>query len=309
MKIITITLNPAFDLHIFMSSFALNMENYATEALKHAGGKGINISRALNNFGVQNTAYMVLGRDNADEFLSYLERDNLNCKYVLTDGRIRENITIHANEKETRISFEGFELKKDLLNDLSDLVKNDADADCLVTFTGRLPRGITTEDAKKFLTEIKKTGAKLIVDCNSFSKEDLSEIKPFLIKPNQEEINQLIGREIVGKEAVLKSAAYLKSLGVQNVMVTLGKDGLVFVGEDGTYDVKVPTINPVSTIGAGDSLIAGFVSALVSKKDITDTLKWAAASGSAACLSAGTNPPKAEDMSLLEKEVFCKRLA
>ena len=179
----------------------------------------------------------------------------------------------------------------------------------MVTFTGRLPRGITTEDAKKFLTEIKKTGAKLIVDCNSFSKEDLSETKPFLIKPNQEEINQLIGREIVGKEAVLKSAAYLKSLGVQNVMVTLGKDGLVFVGEDGTYDVKVPTINPVSTIGAGDSLIAGFVSALVSKKDIADTLKWAAASGSAACLSEGTNPPKAEDMSLLEKEVFCKRLA
>ena len=308
MKIITITLNPAFDLHIFMPSLALNMENYATDALKHAGGKGINISRALNNFGVQNTAYMVLGRDNADEFLSYLERDNLNCKYVLTDGRIRENITIHANEKETRISFEGFELKKELLTQLTDLIKKDITEDCIVTFTGRLPRGITTEDAKKFLTQVKKTGAKLIVDCNSFSKEDLSEIKPFLIKPNQEEINQLIGREIVGKEDVLKSAAYLKSLGVQNVMVTLGKDGLVFVGEEGSFDVKAPSIRPVSTIGAGDSLIAGFVSALVSKKDITDTLKMAAVSGSAACLSEGTNPPKAEDMSLLEKEVVCKRL-
>ena len=96
MKIITITLNPAFDLHALVSNFALYLENYATNVIKHAGGKGINISKALNSFGIQNTAYMVLGRDNAEIFMSYLNRDKLNYKYILADGAVRENITIHS---------------------------------------------------------------------------------------------------------------------------------------------------------------------------------------------------------------------
>ena len=92
------------------------------------------------------------------------------------------------------------------------------------------------------------------------------------------------------------------------MLITLGKDGLVFAGEEGTFDVRIPTIHSVSTIGAGDSLIAGFVSALVSKTDIINTLKTASAFGSAACLTEGTNPPKIEDITRLKKEVVCKRI-
>ena len=146
------------------------------------------------------------------------------------------------------------------------------------------------------------------MDCNSFSKEDLSEIKPFLIKPNEEEITKLFDREITGREDTIKAALDLKNAGVLNVMITRGKDGLIFVGEEGTFDVKIPPIDSVSTIGAGDSLIAGFVSALTSKMDIINTLKIALAFGSAACLTEGTNPPRSKDITRLEKQVVCKRI-
>ncbi len=308
MKIITITLNPAFDVHYNIENLRLYKENYATSMIKHAGGKGINISRALTYFGVKNTAYCVLGTQGADEFLGFLQNDKISYKPIIIDGKIRENITLHTDSGETRISCEGFKLKKDVLCEIYSKIECEIENDTLITFTGRLCDGITKNDAIDFLLDIKRLGAKLIVDCNSFDTEDLLKIKPFLIKPNEQEIAQLTGCEVDSKDNAFKIAKKLYFDGIENVIISLGGEGLVFYGKAGGYKVSVPKIIPVSTIGAGDSTIAGFVAAMAQGMDIEEILKLAAAFGTAACLTDGTNPPDAHTVAGLKEEIIVNKL-
>ncbi len=303
MKILTITLNPAFDVHCMIDNLQLHRENYVTDSVKHAGGKGINISRALSGFGVENTALCVVGHLDGDEFLKALSRDSISYKSVVTEGKIRENITLHSNGKETRISFEGFTLTKDCTQKIYEMIEKEKCDDLLVTFTGRLCKGITNEDAVEFLLKIKGLGARLIVDCNSFTREELFEIRPFLIKPNEQEISQLLGYEIKTEAEALDAARILREGGVENAIVSLGSRGLVFCGGCGELKIDVPKITPLSTIGAGDSMIAGFVAGLSMGREMPDTLRLAAAFGTAACLEEGTNPPTKENIICIEKEI------
>ncbi len=303
MKIVTITLNPAFDVHCNIDNLQLYKENYASSVVKHAGGKGINISRALCRFGVNNTALCVVGLSGGEEFLNSVRNDGISCKSVTAHGRIRENITIHSPSGETRISFEGFKLSNEITDKLYAMLEKEYESDTLVTFTGRLCEGITRDDAVKLLLRIKGMGAKVIVDCNSFAKEDLLQMKPYLIKPNEQEISQLLGVEIANETDALNAAKCFYEQGVENVIISLGARGFVFCGEDGGYIVNVPKIVPVSTIGAGDSLIAGFIAGMSAGSDIESTLKLAAAFGTATCLAEGTNPPEKDVVSSVKDKI------
>jgi 1-phosphofructokinase family hexose kinase len=308
MNIITLTLNPAFDVHCSINELELYKENYASGILKHAGGKGVNISRALNSFGALNTAFCLLAESGGDEFLSGLSADGINCRYLMVKGRIRENITIHSPKGETRLSFEGFKIKKEILNDVFAQLVGDISENTVVTFTGRLCDGITNDDAIQFIMKIKETGEKVVVDCNSFSVNELFEIKPFLIKPNEQEISQMLGYDVKDENDALKAAEIFFAEGIENVMISLGAQGLVFKNESGAYKVTVPKITPLSTIGAGDSTIAGFIARLASGADITDILKSAAASGTAACLAEGTNPPEYEVISKIKEQISVEKI-
>ena len=201
MKIITITLNPAFDVHYKVPDLQLLKQNYATKVIKHAGGKGVNISRTLELNGVENVSICVLAKGGGDEFLKCLEKDNMNCIPIYTEGRIRENITIHSNNGETRISCEGFAISKETLNSVANSIKNEITNDTIVTFTGRLNDGLSSADAIEFLQKIQGFGASLIVDCNSFTIDDL-------IKTTTDDILSEISEPIkkLGKKSSVKKS-------------------------------------------------------------------------------------------------------
>lgn len=309
MKILTITLNPAFDMHCNVDNLQLYKENYVTSFIKHAGGKGVNISRALTGFGVENTAVCVLGNSGGQEFIRLLQEDAICCKHVMTEGRIRENITIHSCDKETRISFEGFNISKDIIDAVYEMVKGQWCDEFVVTFTGRLCKGISNAEAVEFLKRIKNLGAKLIVDCNSFTIEELTEISPYLIKPNEQEISQLLGCEVKTDDEAFVAAQRLCNLGIENVIVSLGSKGFVFCSKNSKLRIKVPEIMPISTIGAGDSLIAGFIAGISNDRNMVETLKLAAAFGTAACLTEGTNPPRRSDILNIEEKVKIEELS
>lgn len=292
MKIITITLNPAFDVHYEVENFSLNKENYALNCIRQAGGKGINISGALGNFNIKNTSFCVVGKASENDFFKLLKNDNVSYVPIVVEGSIRENITIHSNGKETRLSSEGFKTDLKILNEISATLAAENLDHAIVTFTGRLPKGISTEVAVEFLIRVKEMGAKIIVDCNSFTFEDLIKIKPFLIKPNEQEISQLFNEKINSKSEAISAGKQLYKAGIKNVIVSLGADGFIYIGADGVFTVDSPKITPLSTIGAGDSLIAGFIAGFSMDKKLEDTLKLAASFGSAACLTKGTIPPE-----------------
>ena len=306
MKIITITLNPAFDIHYNIENLELNRENYATDAVKNAGGKGINISRALTFFGVENKALLVTGEENGKEFLECLVKEKLFYESINKPGKIRENITLHTNSGETRISCEGSKTDVEVLNIIYGKIKNEYEKDMLVTFTGRLCEGVEKKEAITFIKNLKKLGIKVIVDCNSFNKDDILEIKPYLIKPNEQEISELLGNIEINDSDIKKAAKTFYNEGIENVMISLGANGFIFHNGEGCFKVSVPKITPISTIGAGDSTIAGFAAGLSQGLELCEILRLAGAFGAAACLTEGTNPPEKEKILKLFDEVTCK---
>lgn len=295
MKIVTLTLSPAFDLHCTAENFLPYGESLAKIDARDTGGKGVNISRALVALGVENTALVVLGEENGEEFRRRLAADGVRGEYLTVPGRIRENLTLHTEGKpETRISFAGFRAPDDLLSRVEERIG--ADSDTALTLTGRLPEGMPMPEVKAFLSRLTARGAKAVIDSRSFSLDDLSEVRPWLIKPNEEEIAAYLGREIRTPREACEAAGELHTRGIANVMITLGKRGAVLANADGTFFCAPPAVTALSTVGAGDSTVAGFLAACTKGKKGADALAFAVAAGTAACLTPGTKPPRAADV-------------
>ena len=308
MKIITLTLAPAFDVHCYIENFIPYHENAARLISRDAGGKGINISRALTAHGLESTAAAILGKDNAEEFRDALLAENIKLAEVLTNGRIRENITIHTEEKgETRVSFDGFSGSDNLILELEKVISDEPLSDSLVTLAGKLPSGVTKAAVKEFLLRLKERGARLIIDSKSFGIDDLRELRPWLIKPNEEEIFQLFGLEYGGFEDAAALAERLYTLGMENVMLTFGGKGAMLINKDGKLRAHAPKITPISTVGAGDSSIAGFLLATASGGSVADAFSTAIAFGTAACLTEGTKPPSKETVAEILNKVIVNK--
>ena len=272
--IYTLTLNPSFDVHVYTPEFRPFAENLVTLQVKQSGGKGVNMSRALCAAGVPNLAVVLLGKENGREFKDGLE--GLQCLFLETEGRIRENVTIHCeNGAETRISYPGFTADKEILQQLS-FAQGD-----IVTVTGR--SAIATDKLKAFLKEL---DVKIVLDSKSFTLEDIYDLKPWLVKPNEEELHSYFGS--VGP---YEAAKELQNKGVCHVLISQGGDGALLATEGRFWKANVPSVDVVSTVGAGDSMTAGFLAAYEAGKDYAQCLKTAVAFGTAACMEEGTTPP------------------
>lgn len=293
MKIITLTLNPAIDMHCYAENFEPFHENLASITSLDAGGKGVNISRALVENGVDNLALVVLGEENGASFASSLKADGMKLAEIYVDGRIRENITLHTNNApETRISFSGFVATDALIDKVEELLC-DVDSDTVVTLTGSNPKGITIERVMTMVKNFQAKGAKVIIDSRSFSKDNLFASNPWLIKPNEEEISMYTDIEVTDFASAAIAAKQIRAMGVENVMISSSK-GAVLACAEGTFVAYAPKIKVASTIGAGDSSIAGFLAAATAGKSYAEMLRNAVAFGSAACTTEGTRPPLAD---------------
>ena len=302
MKIYTITLNPAYDIHAYTKHFEPFHENLADVLSREAGGKGVNISRALTKNGTPNIALVVLGKDNSADFKSALADAGMTCIFFEKEGRIRENLTLHTSDSdETRISFSGFSSDESILEEIEG--KIDADDSTVVTFTGRVPKGVSMKAVKAFLGRLKDKGARIVIDSRSFSLDDIFEVKPWLIKPNQEEISEYFSEDISTVEQSAEKAKVLAARGIDNVMISLGSLGALLFCDGRLYTAKPPKIEALSTIGAGDSSIAGFISAFADGKCADECLRSAVAYGSAACLTEGSMPPEKEDIERIYSQV------
>lgn len=304
MKIVTLTLNPAFDVHCHTPSFQPFRENLAQITANDAGGKGINVSRALTQTGVENTALVVLGEENADSFRRSLTADGIQFCEITVEGRIRENVTLHAdNAPETRISFAGFTVNDTLLDTVAQRLHELIDGDAFLTVTGRNPEGLSMGALKRMLIGLGETGVKLIVDSRSFSLQDLLDVRPWLIKPNEEEIGTYTDIAVKDLNDAKAAAAELRGKGIENVMISLGSQGAILSCSEGTYIANAPKLRVLSTVGAGDSAIGGFCAAAKAGRPFSDMLRYAVAYGSAACMTEGTRPPEAATIETLLQQI------
>jgi 1-phosphofructokinase family hexose kinase len=259
--------------------------------------------------GVDNLALLAVGDANGADFCRELDKDGMRYEAIELAGRIRENITIHTKDApETRLSFTGFATDESLLTKFEEKLLPMLESGDLVTFTGSVPSGISMDAVKGFIARIKQTGAKVVIDSRSFKKDDLIETKPWLIKPNEEEIAVYLKREIDSFDSVMDGARALYESGIENVMISLGSKGALLVCADGAFIAHPPKIKAISTIGAGDSSIGGFLAAAAAGKGSDEMIKTAVSFGSAACMSAGTRPPVPADVARVYADVVVEKL-
>ena len=302
MKIVTLTLSAAYDVHCIAKKITAGSENFIKLTERNPGGKGINISRALNAFGVSNTAVVVLGEDNHDEYVSSLEKEGIALEKILVPSRIRENITVHTSDgKETRISFSAEEIPSGIMQSAKEITSKLTEGDVL-TLTGSIPTGVSISDVKAYIKELRERGIRVVVDSRSLSLSDITDVKPYLIKPNEYEAETYLGRKITSDSDACQAARDFIALGVENVMLTLGTRGAVLATADACYFSHAPKLDVLSTIGAGDSAIAGFIYAELLGLSKRDALLYSIAFGSAACLRSGTKPPDKADVERILKE-------
>lgn len=309
MNIITLTLNPAIDVHCYTEHFQPYHENLVTVTSRDIGGKGINISRALTASRIENTALIVLGAEDRTAFCRAMDTEGLSYRDIVLPGKVRENITLHTNgEKETRISFAGFPADDGLIDRVEEELTRLLDKGDILTLTGRNPDGIGMPRMKEMLSNLQGKGVCIVLDSRSFSLSDLLEIRPWLIKPNEEEIASYASIDVCDFPTAKQAAEQLYAQGIENVMISLGAQGALLYCPQGCFEAHAPTIEAISTIGAGDSSIAGFCAAAKLSLDAPDRLRYAVSYGSAACMVMGTQAPKKEDIQALlgQVEIFAR---
>ncbi len=309
MAIYTLTLSPAYDVHASLEELQLYHENLATITAEEAGGKGVNISRALLRHGVMHTSIVLLGQEDGGEFLAALQRDGLSLRTLYVPGRIRRNITLHAaHTPETRISFPGFSAGEGTVQDVAALLAPCGAGD-YVTLTGRLPEGMPMPAVQRLLADLRARGVHVVIDSRSFDLAALLEARPYLIKPNEEELTTYAGQPVQGVDAAAEAVCAMQQRGILCVMASLGADGAVLACPAGCFHAAAPVVPVRSTIGAGDSAVAGFLAAAAAGREMAEALRCAVAFGSAAVQQAGTRPPQPEDVATLYRQICVTRLA
>ena len=296
--IVTLTLNPSLDRTVEVESLERGAVIRTSEPVLEPGGKGVNVTRALSANAVSSLAIVPVAGPEGAELSRLLERDGILCRFVPVSGRTRSNTTVSEPDGTiTKLNEPGSSLSDDDLTAIATAVRTSVrDGDWLVV-SGSTPPDLSTEQVAALLAEATMTGAHLVIDSSGEALESALAAKPRIIKPNREELAELVGRELGSVAAVVEAAEEVRTYGVELVLVSLGAEGAVLVGPDGMLMGESHVKKPRSTVGAGDSFLAGFLSRFtVDESDVGAALLEARTWGAAATRLPGSAVPTPTDL-------------
>ena len=282
--IYTVTFSPAIDYVVDLAKFEIGEINRTQQEQAFPGGKGINVSLVLANLGKSSVATGFLGGFTGAFIKEELAKRHISSGFIEVNGLTRINVKIRAG-KETAINGQGPHITdKDIERLMSQLEK--LGKDDLLVISGTIPKTLPDNIYEIILERIKNNGVTVIVDATKEILLNTLKYSPLLVKPNKEELEEMFGVTINSDQELIDNASKLLELGAQNVIVSLGGDGALLVGK-GLKPVlrSAPQGKVVNTVGAGDSLVAGFINEYLDSHNIVDAFKYGIATGSASAFS------------------------
>ncbi|MFM0761502.1 tagatose-6-phosphate kinase [Streptococcus suis] len=263
--ILTITLNPSVDIAYQLDTFHLDTVNRVEKVKKTAGGKGLNVTRVLKQIGEDVVATGFIGGELGSYVKKQLTRNDIKNSFVEIENETRNCIAVLHDGKQTEILEQGPTIQEhEALNFIEhlEIILNNVD---VVVISGSLPKGLASNYYVKVIELCKKCGVAVVLDCSGKALKNVleSQQKPTVIKPNTEELSQLIGKNVTDDIQELKAVLSGQLFqGIEWIVVSLGAKGAFAKHKDKFYRVKIPKINVVNPVGSGDSTVAGIAASL-----------------------------------------------
>ena len=281
--IYTVTLNPSIDFIVRLDHLELGSVNRMTSDDKFAGGKGINVSRILQRLDVDNTATGFIGGFTGRFVEDGLTAEGIKTNFVQVSEDTRINVKIKAGE-ETEINGAGPKISDEKLEELKAILAGLSSEDTVV-FAGSAPSSLGNQVYNTLIPIAKKAGAEVVCDFEGQTLLDSLNYQPLLVKPNNHELADIFGVELNGLEDIEKYAREILAKGAQNVIISMAGDGALLVTPEAAYFAKPIKGTVKNSVGAGDSMVAGFTGEYVKSGDPIEALKWGVACGTATTFS------------------------
>jgi 1-phosphofructokinase len=292
-QIVTITLNPAIDQSIAIPGFSAGAVNRVTWEQADPGGKGVNVASFLADFGLPVSVSGFLGQENAQIFQALFERKSISDRFVRLAGRTRTNIKIIDDrlDQVTDINFPGpLPTQADLERLHQTIDQLIADQDWFV-LSGSLPTGLPASLYAELTQRLKAAGKTVVLDASGDSFRQAIAAAPDAVKPNLEELQEALGRPLRNPTEVVEAAQTLLAQGIATVVVSMGAQGAIFVEADQALLARPPQIKLVSTVGAGDAMVAGLITSKLRGFSLSDCARLATAFSLGALSQVGPNLP------------------
>lgn len=309
-RILTITLNPAFDVTIRLPLLEPGEVNRSHAVSTHPAGKGINVARVLADLGHTLTVTGFLGQDNAGPFEALFADAAITDAFLRVPGETRSNIKIAEDSgRVTDVNGAGPNIDDAMQAALRKQLRSIAPGHDAVVIAGSLPRGVDPVWLAATITELGDLGLRVAVDTSGAALQAALRAKPWLVKPNAEELAHALGQPANDENSLHTLAAQLRALDIQHVVASQGAQGVCWFGEGVALSAKPPRVSVVSTVGAGDSLLAGMVHGLLAGLPPERTLALATAIAAHAVTQVGVGVRDISSITELEKQVLVRPLA
>ena len=290
--IYTLTFNPSLDYIVTVPKFTCGMVNRTTEEIIFPGGKGINVSMVLKNLGFENTALGFYAGFTGMELKRLVADKGIHAEFIPVD-KVR-------SEQESEINGQGPAIAASDIDKLYEKLDALCDGDILV-MAGSIPDVMPQTMYMDIMKHLQGRNLKIVVDATRDLLVNVLPFHPFLIKPNNHELGEIFGVEICEKEDVVTYAKKLQERGARNVLISMAGDGAVLVAEDGSvYQAEAPEGKLINSVGAGDSMVAGFLAGYLEHGTYDKAFQMGVCTGSASAFSEEL-ATKAEVLDLLEK--------
>lgn len=280
----TVTLNPSLDYNANVETTAFGKINRTYGEYIVPGGKGLNVSIILARLGIETTAFGFCAGFTGSELKSLMSNQGCKCDFItLQSGFTRINVKLVSNQV-TEYNGSGVSITETDLENLKVKISKLSSSDVLV-LSGSIPKGVEN-NVYEVLSQAAPSGVKVIIDTTREPLQRSLHCNPFLIKPNIDELSEFFSTNIESSEDIIKYAKMLQNMGAQNVLVSLGEKGAVLLTSDGKeFYCDTPAGNFQNSVGAGDSMVAGFIYEYIKTQNMGKALKFSVAAGSATAYS------------------------
>lgn len=283
--IYTLTFNPSLDYIVSVDHFKMGMVNRTSKELMYPGGKGINVSIVLSNLGVKNTAFGFSAGFTGEEIIRKVQEKGIEAEFIkVKEGISRINVKLRS-EEESEINGKGPEITEENIKKLYEKLDSLKQGDILV-LAGSIPDMMPKSIYMDIMDYLKEKNLMVVVDATKELLLNVLPYYPFLIKPNNHELGEIFGVEIKTKDQVIEYAKKLREKGAKNVLVSMAGEGAVLVTEDGQeFRAEAPKGKVINSVGAGDSMVAGFLYGYLKNNDYKEALAYGICTGSASAFS------------------------